>query len=31
MIISRKRFKMPELVEERWSCGCVAGEEDKLY
>jgi hypothetical protein len=30
MIISRKKYKMSELVEEKWSCGCVAGEEDKL-
>jgi hypothetical protein len=30
MIIIRQKDKIFELVEERWSCGCIAGEKDKL-
>jgi hypothetical protein len=30
MVILGHKYKMPELVEERWSYGCVAEEKDKL-
>jgi hypothetical protein len=29
MIMIRKRYKIAGLVEERWSSGCISGEEEK--
>jgi hypothetical protein len=30
MIMIKKRYRIPDLVKERWSCGCIAGEKDML-